>query len=59
MLEFRDNIQLAIDHAEKSNIDECDDIEKWRKEYNDLLEGLKMTEKTFEKSLERFKIKNN
>lgn len=54
LLTFRDDLQLAIEHAEKAEIHKTDDPEQAKKDFENLFNGISMTRKVFDKTLERF-----
>lgn len=56
LLEVRDNLQMAIDHAQKSKIESVDDLEKVKLDFENLFNGLKMTSTVFDKTMQRFKV---
>lgn len=56
LLEVRDNLQMAIDHAKKSNIEEIADLEECKTNFKNLFDGVSMTSTVFDKTMKRFKV---
>jgi molecular chaperone GrpE len=56
VLSIRDNLELALKNAEKSNIKEQQDITTAKKEFIDLLKGVQVTTDAFDKTMQKFKI---
>lgn len=56
LLEVRDNLQLAVNHAQKTKIETVDDLEKVKLDFENLFNGLKMTSTVFDNTMKRFKV---
>ena len=56
MLEVRDNLQMAIDYATKFDFEKSEDVEEFKKQYQDLYKGVDMTNTVFDKIMKRHNV---
>ena len=56
MLEVRDNLQMAIDHAKKLNIEEEEEIDNCKQQFSHLFHGVDMTNTVFDKIMKRHNV---
>ena len=56
LINVRDDFQRAIDHSGKFDHESCSDLEEWKTNYSNLLDGVKMTSNVFDKTMKRFDV---
>ena len=56
LLEVRDHLQMTIQHAKRAQLEDNSDIKKAKKEFIDLLNGVKITSEVFDKTMKKFNI---
>ena len=56
LLEVRDNLQLAVNHSNKYDYKNVDDIDMWKKEFGHLFNGVTMTSTVFDKIMKKYKV---
>lgn len=56
LLTVRDDLQLALDHSQKFDVESETDIDNCKEQFKNLREGVKMTSKVFDKTMKRFNV---
>lgn len=56
MITVRDNLQLAVNHAKKFDVDSEQDLDKLKQEFKNLFNGVTMTSTVFDQTMKRFNV---